>query len=136
MTVLGTTYNGTVPFSETPTIDGVTFGGNPATPTVTVSGTGFGSTSDLGTPAPASCGASGTDYGNNFSFSDTTRSWQAGQGAGCIGLIISSYSNNQIVFTFGTGYSTYGPPRPGQLCHVGARAPTHRHRLARDRLHL
>ena len=31
MTVLGTTYNGTVPFAETPTIDGVTFGGDPAT---------------------------------------------------------------------------------------------------------
>ncbi|MGA3147679.1 MAG: choice-of-anchor Q domain-containing protein, partial [Acidimicrobiales bacterium] len=104
MTVLGTTYNGTVPFLATPTIGGVTFGGGPTNPTVTVSGSGFGTQSDLGTPVPAtSCSNSNTgfDYGNSFYFSDASPGalgpWHAGQAGDCTGFLISSYTDNQIV---------------------------------------
>ena len=72
------------PVPDTPTIDGVTFGGNPANPTVTVSGSGFGAQADLGTAARhACCNGTGSDYGNNFYFSDSSSgafgAWQAGQ---------------------------------------------------------
>ena len=56
---------------------------------------------------PAYCGNTGFDYDNNLYFSD---GWGAGQGAGpfgdCTGLFISSYSDTQVVFTFGSGYGT------------------------------
>jgi hypothetical protein len=122
MTVLGTTFSGTVPFSETPTIDGVTFGGNPASPTVTVSGSGFGTMGDLGTGTPAtSClpTDTGDDYGNYFYFSDASGgSWQAGQGTSCVGLLIGSYSATQITFTFGSEYDSFGPVRDGDSYSV------------------
>jgi hypothetical protein len=102
----------TTPFTVTPAVDGVTFGGDPANPTVTVSGSGFGANSSaIGPPTGASCSASGSDYGTKFNFADNTNVWGAGTGPGdCIGVVISSYSNNQIVFTFGNGYDLYGGP--------------------------
>ena len=121
MTVLGTTYNGTVPYSETSTIDGVTFGGDPASPTVTVSGTGFGNLSDLGTGSAAGCSGTGSDYGNYFSFVDASGAfgpWQAGQGGSCVGLLIGSYSAIQITFTFGNQYTVFGPVKNGDSFSV------------------
>jgi hypothetical protein len=102
----------TTPFTVTPVIDGVTFGGNPANPTVTVSGSGFGANSSaIGSPTAAACGASGSDYGTNFNFADNTNVWGAGTGPGdCIGVAIASYATNQIIFTFGNGYDLYGGP--------------------------
>ena len=121
MNVLGATYNGIVPFSETPTIDGVTFGGDPTNPTVIVSGAGFDTQSYLSTAVPATdyCNSdTGYDYGNSFYFSDNTNSWQAGQGGNCVGLLISTYTANQIIFTFGTEYSTFGPVKNGDSFSV------------------
>ena len=121
MNVLGATYNGTVPYPATPTIHGVTFGGDPTNPTVTVSGSGFGTQSDLGTPVPAtSCSNAdtGSDYGNTFYFADPTGSWQAGQAGNFVGLVISSYSNTQITFTFGNQYSVFGPVNNGDSFSV------------------
>ena len=113
MTVLGTTFNGTVSYPPQ-TIDGVTFGGTPSNPTVTVSGSGLGSLADLGSPTAPNGGGTGENYGNNFYFSDLTGSWQAGQGPNdYVGLVISSYSNNQITFTFGNQYSVFGPVANG-----------------------
>ncbi len=117
MTVLGTTFNGTVPFSETPTIKGVTFGGDPTSPTVTVSGTGFDTLSDLGTGVDA-CAGTGYNYDNSFYFADATHPWQAGQTGNCIGLLISSYSNSQIVFTFGSEYPMLGSLSDGDSFSV------------------
>jgi hypothetical protein len=81
---------------------------------MTVSGSGFDAESDLGTAYPAACSASGSDYGSNITFSDNTSAWEAGLGTGgggdCIGLIISSYSNTQITYTFGNGYIEYAGP--------------------------
>jgi hypothetical protein len=113
MTVLGTTFNGTVSYT-TPTIDGVTFGGNPSNPTVTVTGAGLGTLADLGSPTNPGGGGTGSDYANNnLYFSDTTGSWQAGQSGNYVGLIISSYTNTQITFTFGNQYSVFGPVLDG-----------------------
>ena len=42
-----------------PTITGVKFTGTPSSPTITVSGSGFGTESDLGASSPAGCGWGG-----------------------------------------------------------------------------
>ncbi len=92
-------------------ISSVVFGGTVTTPTVTVSGSGFGTEADLGAPTPAACGATGSDYGTNFFLFD---GFGAGQGPGdCIGVIISSYSDSQVTFSFGSGYHTYGAAQVG-----------------------
>jgi hypothetical protein len=90
------------------TITSVSFGGSAASPTVTVAGDGFGTLADLGTPQN-SCGT-GSDYATNLYLTDTTKFWGAGEGppsgSDCIGLIITSYTPTDIVFTFGSQYGT------------------------------
>lgn len=85
----------------------VSFSGSASSPTITVTGTGFGGESDLGAAqSPGSCGGTGSDYGSNFVLSDHTGNWTAGQGPnGCVGVLISSYSDTQIVFSLGSYYS-------------------------------
>ena len=62
----------TAPFTVTaaappPTISGVSFSGSLSSPTVTVTGSGFGAQSDLGSPAVPYCNTlTGSNYGNNF----------------------------------------------------------------------
>ena len=116
---VGTAVVGTARPAGAQTVSAVTFGGTPASPTITVWGSGFGSESDLGTPQPAG-GTSdcvyppytGSDYTNNLYFADNTQGWTAGQGSGgggdCVGLLISSYSDNQITFGLGSGYTLAG----------------------------
>jgi hypothetical protein len=91
-----------------PTISSVTFGGNETSPTVTISGSGFGTQGELDSPQE-SCG-NGSDFGNNLDVSDATQGWSAGQDNlndyDCVGLIISSYSDSQIVFSFDNQYGT------------------------------
>ena len=104
--MLGTTFNGSVPaYSPTPTISSVAITGSLFNPTVTVTGSGFGTEDDLGSPVPAYCGNTGFDYDNNFSLTD---GWGAGLGSGpfgdCTGVSISSYSDTHVTFTFGNGY--------------------------------
>jgi hypothetical protein len=99
--------------SPAPTITAVTFGGDAVTPTVTVTGSGFGTEGSLGTPqTPCGPPSTGFDFGNNLSLADTTAGWSAGQVVAgvCdyVGLSISSYTNARIVFTFGSTYPTYG----------------------------
>ena len=95
-----------------PTISGVAFSGTPGSPTITVSGSGFGTQSDLGItigrgvllervatirPRPSSC---------------PTTDGRAGQNGDCIGMNILSYSDTSITFTLGSGYTLagyYGP---------------------------
>ena len=101
--------------SASPLVTSVTIGGTEAAPIVTVNGSGFGANpTALGTAfgIPAYCGAgfTGNDYGTNFNFRDNSNvAWQAGRGAGaggdnCIGVLFSSYSDTQVVFSFGTYY--------------------------------
>ena len=94
-----------------PSISNVQVSNNVNAPTVTISGSGFGTVSNLGSGESA-CGSSptGLDYGNNFLFADHTDGWNAGEGSpdyDCIGVIIQSYSNTEIVFTFGSDYGVY-----------------------------
>ncbi len=90
----------------------VAFSGSAANPTVTVTGSSLGTIADLGTPVSPCC-SSGVDY-PNFSFSDTSAkgittgavtsgvpSW--------VGVIISSYTSTQVVFTLGSAYGTSVP---------------------------
>jgi len=91
-----------------PTISNVVIGGDVESPTVTVSGSGFATIANLGS-AGGSCGT-GNDYGDHFVFIDETQYWSAGEGSpafDCIGVIIQSYSNTEVVFTFGSQYGVY-----------------------------
>ena len=103
------------PASASPAITSVVIGGTEAAPVVTVNGSGFGaSAAALGTAygIPAYCGGgsfSGDDYGTNFQFQDNAVPWSAGLGTGnfgdnCIGVDFTSYSDTQVVFTFGSYY--------------------------------
>jgi hypothetical protein len=99
-------------------ITGVSFsgpGGVKTPPTVTVSGSGFGSRAPKGTPDTTTplCGTianNGDTYGSRLYFVDNTQNWQAGflskTNHNCIGLVVQSWSDTQIVLTFG---SYYGP---------------------------
>ena len=94
-----------------PTISGVTFSGTPGSPSITVSGSGFGTESDLGSSSPAGCSWSGSDYpAPSIALSDN--GWTAGENGDCIGMNILSYSDSSITFTLGSGYTLagyYGP---------------------------
>jgi hypothetical protein len=94
-----------------PSISNVVISGNVNSPTVSISGSGFGTIANLGS-GEAACGSSptGLDYANHFLFADTTDGWNAGEGSptyDCIGVIIQSYSNDEVVFTFGSQYGVY-----------------------------
>ena len=67
--------------TQADTISSVVFGGTVTAPTVTVSGSGFGTEADLGAPTPAGCACTGSDYGNNFD-SFTTPGLAGGTGPG------------------------------------------------------
>jgi YVTN family beta-propeller protein len=97
-----------------PTISAVTFAGTPASPTVTVWGSGFGTEADLGAPVPAYDNQTGSDYGQQLYLLD---GFGAGEGDGPfgddVGVSISSYSDDQITFAFGSAYPSYGEVDPG-----------------------
>jgi hypothetical protein len=100
-----------VPVTAGPTISSVTFTGSPSSPTVTVSGSNLGSAPGGG---PAGCSTTGDNYpGNSLTFGDTTGAWGAGTGGDCIGIVVSSYTNSQVVYQFGSGYNTYGTANSG-----------------------
>ncbi|WP_029137390.1 PxKF domain-containing protein [Nakamurella lactea] len=122
MHVIGASFSGTVLY---PAISSVSVSGSPSSPTVTVNGSGFGTVSALGAvqdPATygANCGGNlGGNYGANFYLDDTltAEGWTAGAGqpraSDWIGVVISSYSDDKIVFSLGSCYPTYGTLAPG-----------------------
>jgi len=82
---------------------------------VTVTGHGFGATPPAGTSNNStSCGNytnNGEDYGaSNLQFVDTGN-FEAGGGVppsgDCVGLIVQSWSTDQVVFQFGNAYHGY-----------------------------
>ncbi len=105
--------NGVVTITySTVSITGVSVTGSPSSPVLTINGSGFGTEANLGTPqnvAGYSSSCTGFDYESNLYLVD---SWSAGQGApaaeNVVGLFISSYSDTQIVFTFGSCYPADG----------------------------
>ncbi len=100
-----------------PSVTSVAFSGTIESPTITVTGTGFGTmpTNGVAVKHLPGCpgGWTGTDYPNAQLFlADATTvdsPWSAGESDGahygdCIGVTISSWSAKKIVFTFGSYY--------------------------------
>ena len=108
-----------VPGTPAPAITGVSFSGPGTSPSITVTGTNFGAYPPIGTPETCQAGDTGDDYGSRgLWFSDTTQGWTAGQAGDCIGLIVTSWSNTQVVFGFGNEYASYPPTQSGHQVEV------------------
>jgi hypothetical protein len=90
-------------------ISGITYTPSGSTVTVQAHGAGFGpGPAPSGTATNAGCGGSGQDFSNSsLSFSVITplgQQWTAGSTGNCIGLVVSSYSDNSVTFGFGSEY--------------------------------
>jgi hypothetical protein len=99
--------------TKPPKFTTVQFTGAPTNPTVTITGSNFGTIPSANPSSPLSCfpGDTSFDYGiSGLWFNDATQGWTAGQIGDCIGLNVSSYTNTKIVYQFGAGYGHYGPP--------------------------
>ncbi len=96
--------------AEAASIDSVTFSGSAADPTVTIYGSGFGS--EPVATSQADYPYTGLDYGTNLHITDRSNvpMFDAGyddpsHGAhDLLGLIVTSYSENLISYTFGSNY--------------------------------
>jgi len=116
------------------TITSVTFSLSGTVPTVTVNGSGFGKLPKANPSTPVACaaGSTGYDYGpGGLWFSDKSKGWTAGQykpkqnaGYDCIGLLVSEFTDTQIVFTFGSYYGVYGPLQEGDKWRVHVHGTT------------
>jgi hypothetical protein len=101
-----------------PGISSVSFSGTHgpgvASPTITVTGSQFGTTAPAGTSDnTTSCGpytANGKVYGNKLYFTDDAN-FEAGfsnsSGADCVGIIVVSWSTTKVVLKFGNAYGTF-----------------------------
>jgi hypothetical protein len=86
-------------------IDSITFDGTASAPSIEITGHGLGNEP---TAEAAACSATGDDFvGGEFYLADLSGGdWFAGQPGNCIGLFVSSYTHNQIDYTFGSYYDT------------------------------
>ena len=106
---------GSGPQSTSPIISGVSFAGDTTAPTVTVTGHGFGAAPPAGQDASStSCGnysSNGEDYGTSGLKFEDTGNFEAGGGdplsGDCIGLVVQSWSTDQVVFQFGSAYNSF-----------------------------
>jgi hypothetical protein len=106
-----------------PRITAVKFTGTSSDPTLTLTGTNFETTPPAGTPIGCGSGDTGDDYGaTGLWFNDSTGGWTAGQAGDCIGLVIQTWSNTSVVFTFGNEYSGFSPVTNGDAYTVQAEA--------------
>jgi len=126
---------GLTPTLPAATITSVTFSVGPANPTIQINGSGFNpqpSSDQLGFP-----GFIGNDYGNQLYLNDLTNdpaSFGAGfdgpAGSDTIGLIILSYTDQQITYELGTDYKfSYYPSHvyglnSGDAFNVGVHGTT------------
>ena len=106
-----------------PAITGVSFSGtdaccNGSSPTVTVSGSGFGAEPPSGQDdSVTGCGTyagNGDAYGDQFYVDDShgaNDGWEAGRGvppnANCVGVVVVSWSDTQVVYRFGSSYDSF-----------------------------
>lgn len=96
-------------------ITGVAFSGSPADPTITIFGSGFGAP-----PTPTTLaypGYTGYDFGDALYFRDTSldTGFEAGRGENSpirdfIGLDLLSYTDDEIIYKFGSTYADYYYP--------------------------
>jgi hypothetical protein len=97
-------------------ITGVVFHGSATAPEVVVNGHEFGSAPPkAGKPG---CHASGSTYGavggkSSFGLINDTGNWVAGASKACIGIVITSWTETQVVFHFGNNYEFYKNLNPG-----------------------
>ena len=87
-------------------------------PMLVINGSGFGPSPPVPAyPPNTGCGISnltGSLYGSSFSFQDTTSAWTVGLGGvpagtgNCVGLVVHSWSDSQILFGFGNVYHSNG----------------------------
>jgi len=93
-------------------VTSTTFYGPSLDPTVIVDGSDFGSAP---VAVPIDSGPAGDDFaGGQLFFNDdftnsSTQPWQAGYPGNSLGLILSSYTANQIIFSFGSALSGSNP---------------------------
>jgi len=107
--------SGAASAAPVPVITSVTFTGTVSNPTVTVRGHGFGHQPPTGYPNNnTSCGTytnNGDAYGADFEFLDVTHVWSAGAGipplTECIGIVITKWKPNEVVFGFGSAYNSF-----------------------------
>jgi len=107
-----------------PVITSIAFSGSNgccpgSSPTVTVTGSGFGTSPPAGSDnSVTDCGSytnNGSDYGNAFNTTDShpndNQPWTAGSGTppggSCVGLRVSTWSDTSVVFDFGGTGSAY-----------------------------
>ncbi|QHA02645.1 hypothetical protein GQF42_04495 [Streptomyces broussonetiae] len=101
-----------------PSITSVAFSGahgpGVASPTITVNGSGFGTTPPAGTNNNVtSCGTytnNGNAYGNQLYFIDDNNfeaGYGDGSGANCIGITVVSWNSSQVVLRFGSSYGSF-----------------------------
>ena len=110
-----------VPATPPATIASVSFAGSPSNPTVTVTGSNLDPIPPVGSPENCQTGDTGDDFGSTgLSFADSTQGWGAGQAGDCIGLILSSWSSSQIVFSFGNEYANYPEIQVGDAISLQA----------------
>jgi hypothetical protein len=108
-----------VPATLPPTISGVSFSGPQSNPTITVSGSNFGTDPPIGTPEQCQSTDTGSTYGSSgLSFNDATQGWTAGQAGDCIGLLLATWSTTQVVYQFGNQYGNYPPITAGDQVTV------------------
>jgi hypothetical protein len=97
---------GTFWLSHAGKIDSITFNGTEAAPSVVTTGHRFGS-EPAAEAVPSSCSATGDDFvGGEFYLEDVSGGWYAGRPGDCMGLFVSSYTSNQIDYSFGSRYDT------------------------------
>ncbi|HXW33657.1 MAG TPA: beta-propeller fold lactonase family protein [Acidimicrobiales bacterium] len=101
-----------------PSISNVLFAGNTSSNTITITGSGFGTTPPSGTSDDSNyCGSysnNGEDYGTSLYIVDNNAGggFQAGEGSpstppgACVGLIVDEWTATQIVLSFGNAYNT------------------------------
>jgi virginiamycin B lyase len=95
------------------TVSSVSFFGTTTTREVAITGSGFGPVPPYPSyPAAGGCGPSYT-YASSLYLQDITGSWEAGHSTpgfdlDCVGLLPSMWSNNKIVFGFGSDYGSNG----------------------------
>lgn len=114
-TIIGTAVAAS---ASQPNITSVSFSGTSgpgvASPAITITGSGFGTTAPTGTSDNStSCGpytANGDVYGSKLYFADDAN-FEAGysdsSGANCIGIIVASWSPTKVVLKFGNAYGTF-----------------------------
>ena len=96
-------------------ISGVRLTGDTAVPTVIISGHGFGTSPPAGQANNStSCGSytnNGEDYGPKDLWFEDVSNFAAGNGTPpngtCIGIIVLSWSSDQLVYQFGNAYNSF-----------------------------